>query len=338
MDFKSFYKQLTDGKLSALTLISGDEIYLIDNLIKYITENFLMPAYSDFNLTFVESNTDMDQVLQTGITLPFFDSRRLIIFNKTGFLKSAKEEQEEKLLQFLKNIPEYTTLIFYENDVDKRKKLYKYLSKEAEQVVVERLTRPELNKWILKKFASYQKEISQHALNYLIEMLNYLEPEANKNLYDVDNAIRMLAGNSIAIDEKLINQYIEVPIEHNIFKMMDAISSRQMLEAIKILNYFVSNGEPEIKIFFLISQQFRNMYKCKILLNEGHTSQTIAAKLDIHPFVAKKAGSFSTQFSEKQLLAILDILEQTDLLMKSSGVDALVLIEKALYQISIVPK
>ena len=338
MDFKSFYKQLTEGELKQLTLLSGDEIYLIDNLIKYITEHFLMPAYSDFNLTIAEGALDIDQILNIGITLPFLDQRRIIVFQKTGILKAAKEDQEEKLIKFLSNIPEYTHIIFYENDIDKRKKLYKLLNKEAESVIVERLTRPELVKWIAKRFSTYKKEISPHAINYLVEMLNYFEPEANKNLYDVDNAVRLISGVTGEITDKVINQYIDVPIEHNIFKMMDAISSRQMLEAIKILNYFVSNGEPEIKILFMINQQFRNIYKCKLLLSAGHSSQTIAVKLDIHPFVAKKAGTFSTQFSDKQLSTILKILEDTDTLMKSSGVEPLILIEKALYQISIVPK
>lgn len=338
MDFMTYYKQLNNNQLSQMTWISGEETYLIDNLIKHITERFLNTDYATFNLTIVDNAPDMDAVIGTAMTLPFFDARRLIVFSNTGVLKNLKEDAESKLLSFIQAPPAHAVLIFVENDVDKRKKLYKALSKSADVVEVSRLNRSELVKWVGKRFKLYGKEISLHAVNYLIEMLNYLEPEANKNLYDVDNTLKMLSGITEEITESVINQYVEVPIEHNIFKMVDAMSGRHMSEAIKILNHFVQAGEPEIKIFFMINQQFRNIYKTKLLLEEGHTSATIATKLDIHPFVAKKAGSFATQFSVKQLAEIIEILETVDMDMKSSGIDPLLLMEKAMFQISTVQK
>lgn len=338
MDFMTYFKQIKGGSLNPLTLISGEELYLIDNLTKFITDNFLIPSYVDFNLTVIDSAMEVDQILNIAMTLPFFDERRIIVFSSTGMLKTVKEEQEEKLLNFLKDVPTHVNLVFAENELDKRKKIYKFLSKEADLVVVERLTRPELVKWITKRFKLYQKDVSLHVVNYFIEMINYLDPEANKNLYDVDNTVRMISGISGDVNESVINQYVEIPIENNIFKMMDAMSSKQMSEAITILNHFVSSGEPEIKIFYMINQQFRNIYKTKLLLDAGHTSATIASKLDIHPFVAKKAGTFATQFSNRQLSTIIQILEDVDQMMKSSGIEPLLLIEKALFQISTVPK
>lgn len=338
MDFMTYFKQIKSGSLKPLTLISGEELYLIDNLTKFITDNFLMPSYVDFNLTVIDSAMEVDQILNIAMTLPFFDERRIIVFSSTGMLKTVKEEQEEKLLNFLKEVPSHVNVVFAENDLDKRKKIYKFLSKEADLVVVERLSRPDLVKWVTKRFKLYQKDVSLHVVNYFIEMINYLDPEANKNLYDVDNTVRMISGVSGDITESVINQYVEIPIENNIFKMMDAMSSKQMSEAITILNHFVSSGEPEIKIFYMINQQFRNIYKTKLLLDAGHTSATIASKLDIHPFVAKKAGTFATQFSNRQLSTIIQILEDVDQMMKSSGIEPLLLIEKALFQISTVPK
>ena len=316
-----------------MTLITGDELYLIDNLIKYITEHFLNPAYVDFNLTVIDTLVDMDQIIGTAMTLPFFDEKRIVLFQNSGLLKAMKEEQEDKFIKLIQDLPSHLILIFNESDLDKRKRGYKAVSKVADLVTVDRLTRPDLAKWISKKFSASQKEVDLHVVNYLIEMLNYLDPETNKNLYDVDNTIKMLAGVTEPITEAVINKYVEVPIENNIFKLMDAISSREMSEAIKILNYFVANGEPEIKIFFMINQQFRNIYKTKLLLEAGYTSATVASKLDVHPFVAKKAGNFASQFSVKQLKEIIELLEDTDTLMKSSGIDPLLLMEKVLFQI-----
>jgi DNA polymerase-3 subunit delta len=338
MDFMTYFKQLKGGTLNQVTLIHGEESYLIDNLTKYISENFLMPMYCDFNLSQIETIVDVDSVISMAMTLPFFDERRIVLFQNTGMLKVVKDEQEDKLIKFLTDLPAHIYVVFSESELDKRKKIYKHLAKVADVVTVDRLLRPELAKWIAKRFKLYNKEVGLHVINYFIEMINYLDPESGKNLYDIDNTIRMMCGVDGAIDEGVINQYVEIPIEHNIFKMMDAISGRKMSEAIKILNYFVAGGEPEIKIFYLINQQFRNIYKTKLLLDAGHTSATVASKLEIHPFVAKKAGSFAIQFSNRQLGKIIEILEEVDIMMKSSGLPPLLLIEKALFQISEVPK
>lgn len=336
MDFMTYFKTIKSGELDRITLITGDEVYLIDNLIKYIGETFLMPSYLDFNYSVYDQVTDMDTIVGTANTLPFFDDKRIVLFQNSGVLKSVKEEQEEKLLSLLKSIPEHLYIIFAESDIDKRKKTYKFLSKNSQIVNVDKLSRQELVKWIAKRFKTYDKDISLHIVNYLIEMINYLEESSGKNLYDVDNTIKMLCGLDSEITEQVINQYIEVPIEQNIFKMMDAISTKEITTAIQILNQLVNNGEAEIKIFFLINQQFRNILKTKLLLSEGHSSSTIASKLEIHPFVAKKAGQFASQFTVKQLTSIISMLEDVDTSMKSSGTAPMLLIEKAIFDIALV--
>lgn len=336
MDFMTYFKTIKSGELDRITLITGDEVYLIDNLIKYIGETFLMPSYIDFNYSVYDQVADMDTIVGTANTLPFFDDKRIVLFQNSGVLKSVKEDQEEKLLSLLKSIPEHLYIIFAESDIDKRKKTYKFLSKNSQIVNVDKLSRQELVKWIAKKFKTYDKDISLHIVNYLIEMINYLEESSGKNLYDVDNTIKMLCGLDSEITEQVINQYIEVPIEQNIFKMMDAISNKEITSAIQILNQLVNNGEAEIKIFFLINQQFRNILKTKLLLSEGHSSSTIASKLEIHPFVAKKAGQFASQFTVKQLTIIISMLEDVDTSMKSSGTAPMLLIEKAIFDIALV--
>ncbi|HAS74960.1 MAG TPA: DNA polymerase III subunit delta [Clostridiales bacterium UBA8960] len=338
MDFMTFFKQIKSGSLNQLTLITGDESYLIDHLTKYISEHFLSETYLDFNLTSIDHLVEIDEILSIGMTLPFFDERRVIVFQNSGLLKNLKDDQEDKFIKLIGDMPNHLYLVFSEKDLDKRKRSYKALSKSADVVIVDRLNRQELVKWITKRFKTYQKDVDLHVVNYFIEMINYLDADNNKNLYDLDNTIRMMCGTQGKITEKTVNQYVDIPIEHNIFKLMDAISTRKMSEAITILNHFIENGEPEIKIFFMISQQFRNIFKIKLLLDGGHSSATAASKLDIHPFVAKKAGNFATQFSNKQLSEIIIILEEVDQSMKSSGIPPQLLIEKALFQIAAVGK
>jgi DNA polymerase-3 subunit delta len=169
-------------------------------------------------------------------------------------------------------------------------------------------------------------------------MVNYLNPESPRNLYEVEQYINALSNLNTPVTQALIDQYVEIPIENNIFKMMDAMSANNMKDVLFIFNHLVDNGEAEIKIFFMMSTQFRNIYKCKQLMAAGHSSASIASKLGIHPFVAKKASHFAGQFNNETLIQIMAILEKMDQDMKSSGIKPQLIIEKGILEIYMAKK
>ncbi len=330
MSFKEFYKMLTNGELPKITVIKGPEVYLIEHTIKHIQQSFLMPEYQTFNYTLYEGNIDMDAVEMHSETMPFFDERRVVVFQKTGILKNAKPEQEEVMLKLITSMPDFLNIVFYEEAFDMRKKLGKTLKKTAHWVEIEKLSRHELGKWIAKKFSERNLKVSNAAINYLIDRIDYLDEESEKNLYDVENIVKTLADRAAVVNQAAIDQYVPVPMEHNIFKMMDAISEKRLDASLKILNDFINIGESPIKIFALISSQYRNMIKVKLLMDAGYNSKVAASKLDIHPFVAKKSAHHAVKYSEATLRRIIDIVEDTDTLLKSSGVKGQWLIEKAI--------
>jgi len=333
MDFFAYYKQLTQQNLPKVNLFYGFERFLLDNTLKYIESNFLNATYKDMNLSYLDGSVDVNELERLIAAMPFFDTMRLIVIQNANIFK---QDTDQRLLDLLTQTNEETRIIIIEKDVDKRKKLYKQLNKEGTIVNFEKLNHKEFVKWTKKKFSEYGKNISQHSLNYFIEMVNYLNPESSRNLYEVNHYIQSITSIEGDVTRETIDQYVEIPIENNIFKMMDALSTNKMEEVLFIFNQLISQGEAEIKIFFLMSSQFRNIYKCKLLMSSGHTSNSIASKLDIHPFVAKKATHFATQFSLEELKSILAILVKIDKDIKSSGVKPKLLIEKGILEMFMV--
>ena len=101
-------------------LICGEEEYLKLNyknqLIKAIVGDDTM------NLGLYEwKNFDVNEVIDTAETFPFFAERRLIVMDSTGLFKSGGEE----LAEYMSKIPESTIFLYVEQDVDKRSKMYK---------------------------------------------------------------------------------------------------------------------------------------------------------------------------------------------------------------------
>ncbi|MDK2868283.1 MAG: polymerase subunit delta [Clostridiales bacterium] len=335
MDFFSYYKQISSQQLPKINLLYGFERYLLDNSVKYIESNYLNPIYKEMNLSVMEGNLNVDELASLISALPFFDRTRLIIIRNA---QCFKQEVDKKLFDLLDDIPDGVYILFIEKEVDKRKKLYKIIDKIGCVVNFEKLSQKEFQKWTVKKFKEYHGTIDSHTLNYFIEMVNYLNPESPRNLYEVEQYINALSNLKEPITQALVDKYVEIPIENNIFKMMDALSSNKMKEVLFIFNHLVENGEAEIKIFFMMSSQFRNIYKCKQLMAAGHSSASIASKLGIHPFVAKKASHFAGQFSNETLTKIMSILEKMDRDLKSSGVRPQLIIEKGILEIYMAKK
>ena len=118
---KNLNEDLKTGQFKQIYLLYGEEGYLKrqyrDRFIKA-----MLPEGDTMNYAHYEGkNINVREVIDLAETLPFFAERRLIVFEDTGFFKSAGAE----LADYIKDMPDTTYFIFVENEVDKRSRLYK---------------------------------------------------------------------------------------------------------------------------------------------------------------------------------------------------------------------
>ena len=106
-------------------LLFGEEAYL-KNLYKNRLKNALVDPEDTINLNLYEGKTiSIPAVIDQAETMPFFAEHRLIILENSGFFKNACPE----LADYLPQMPAETVLLFVENEVDKRGKLFKTVSR-----------------------------------------------------------------------------------------------------------------------------------------------------------------------------------------------------------------
>lgn len=65
-------------------------------------------------------NVDPKAVIDQAETMPFFADKRLILLEDTGFFKNAAPSWPD----YIKSMPDTTCMVFVEEEVDKRGKLY----------------------------------------------------------------------------------------------------------------------------------------------------------------------------------------------------------------------
>lgn len=339
MEFKEFYKTINEKKLENVYFFTGEEEYYIEHSIKHMENTLLSPGFKDMNYKiYRDSGLSVEKLVAEIETIPFFDEKRIIVLEDTKIFSNKKtlsENEEKMIIECIKNIPETSIIIFREKDVDKRKKFYKNISKKATTVKFSKLTESKLTNWAGKKIQENGKKIDGRDLNYLIKRTGYMFKDSKVNLYDVENSIKSICGvtEEEIIEKSSIDMFIKTPIEDNIFLMTNSLNSKDIETALLILDKLIENKESEIKILALISSQYRNMYKTKVLLKSGYTSKIISSKLGVHQFAIQKLAGYSNKYSERELKYIVEKIKMTDYMMKRSSTSNRTLLEVLFFDI-----
>ncbi len=220
---KTLTEDIKTGKFKSVYLICGEEEYLKLNyknqLIKAIAGDDTM------NLGVYEGkNFDVNEVIDTAETFPFFAERRLIVMDGSGLFKSGGEE----LAEYMSKIPESTVFLFVEREIDKRSKMYKAVKANGYICEINRQTEKDLAMWAARIFARDGKKITNANMSYLIANvgtdMEVLSREIEKLIsYDLEKDV--IAKEDI--DAVCIKQ-----LNVRIFDMVDAISVKNQKKAL----------------------------------------------------------------------------------------------------------
>jgi DNA polymerase III subunit delta len=325
MEYKDIVRNIKEGSFKKVYLFYGREFYLLENITKVFKES-LNESMLDFNLSALDGREIMlDQLISSIETLPFMDDRKIVLVKDFELLrgkrKNFSEEDEKNLTDYIHNIPDTSTLVFIVyGDVDKRKGLVKKISKEGIVFNCDKLNDIELFKWVKNKFKKKEVVISDSEVMYFIEKEDYRSKNSDKTLSDLENEINKIVsftGKEKVVTKDTIDKLSQRKVENDIFKLIDAIGSKNSSYALKILDDMILEGESVLGIFAMISRQFKIVMQSTYLQNKGYSSKLIAEKINVHPFAVTKALKQSNNFSDDTILSLLNDILESDYKIKN---------------------
>ena len=161
---KSLNEDLKTGQFNNVYLIYGEEEYLKKQYKEKLRNAMLSPD-DTMNYAYYEGKgINVNEVIDLAETLPFFAERRLIILEDSGLFKSSSTE----LADYLKEMPDTTSIIFIESEVDKRNKLYKAVQSKGRAVELGRQDEATLIRWVAGNFKREGKNVSESTVRYLL--------------------------------------------------------------------------------------------------------------------------------------------------------------------------
>lgn len=276
-----------------------EEIKKILNDAKLTEENVIRYDLSEVLL---------DNVIEELNTYGLFTDNKVVIAHSCEFLTGSNKKnqlpQDEKLLEdYINNPNPLNILIIICDKLDERKKINKLL-KEKCTVIESNLS---IEDKIKKELEDYKMDFK--TINYLIGYLN----NDNQRIITELRKLKMYKYDEKVITIPDIDEIVLKEFDDNVFSLIDSIVKKNIKKSFEIYEELISRGEDINKIVIMTTDQFRLIYKVKLLINEGKSKDMITSILKIHPYRVKLAMEASYNFTNMELIRYIKTLGQIDI-------------------------
>jgi DNA polymerase-3 subunit delta len=290
---KRVAQDIKSGQFSHVYLLYGEEAYLRkqyrDNL-----RNALVSPDDSMNCTvYSGEGINVNEVVDMAGTMPFFAERRVIVIEDSGWLKPKKgksdtdegtKNQNGKLDELIKNIPDTTYIIFVEEAVDKRSRLFKAITSKGYAALCEMQDEEMLKKWVLGLLKKENKLITGDALELLLD-------KTGTNMENIKREVEKLICYKY-YDEGITTEDVELlcveQIQNQIFDMVEAVAAKEQKKALELYYNLIALKEAPVKILALISRQFNMLLQVREMNRKGYPESEIASKTGLNAYYLKK--------------------------------------------------
>jgi len=316
-----------------LYLLYGPEDYLRERYLEEL-KLICVPEGDDFSYKRLDGpNVDLNELAEAVNAMPFFSERTLVEVRDYDINK-CRDAEADNLKEILGDLPDYCTVVFVVSsayELDGRLTAAKLLKKLGNAIEFTEQEGSTLLPWIAGRFKALGKAVSREDAEYLIFLcgtrMNALIPE-------IEKAAAHAAGSAVTRQD--IDLTANRIAEADVFQMTDLLGQRQTDRAAAMLSDLLADKENHpILLNALIGQQMRRLYTAKLGLEQGLRRDELmalcGAKFD---FIYDKLVAAARGYSLPQLEKIVALCAEYDFKMKSTGLDADMLIREMFARIS----
>lgn len=312
MDAVTIVADWKRGHFSPFYWLEGEDEYYIDQLVETAEKSLLTPEEASFNLTITYGReANWNEVLTNCRRYPMFADRQVVIIKEAQYMRDI-----EKLEPYFENsLPSTVLIIAYkEKKLDNRKKFTKTIKEKGAYVFFKKQSEREIAEWVEVKFRQVGLKISERAL---ILFVDHLGGDKSR----IEKEIEKLALNKKEyeeVNEEVIEKFVGVSKEFNVFELQNALAQRDFLKAFRIIQYFKENAKaaPVQLILPLLYSFFSKAIM--IFGTDQRDERTLASILGVPPFSIKNYLSAAKIYGYPGLERNLLLLYQYNL--KSIGV------------------
>jgi DNA polymerase-3 subunit delta len=167
-------------------------------------------------------------------------SHQIVMIKEAQDLKEWKKSEALKPLENYINQPTPTTIFVLEykgKTLDKRLSITKLIEKKTVHFISEKIKDNQLESWIYDYVTSRGYKINRKIAELLAD---YLGNDLSKIVNEI-NKIAIIFPPGTEINSDIVQDYIGISKEYNIFELQNALAEKNVVQANRIIEYFVRN-------------------------------------------------------------------------------------------------
>jgi len=299
-------------------LFFGEEPFYIDELSDYLTDHVLTETEKEFNQVVLYGRDSIAaNVANYCKQFPMVGDRQLVVLREAQDMDMKKEENMNILLSYANRPQPSTILVICHKYKAPPAKLLKALTASDKAIVIEskRKYENEMPAWITTQVKNSGYSISDKAALMLVEFLG-------NNLEKINNELSKLYINhpkNKTITEDVIEKYIGISKDYNIFEFQKALAKKNVLKVNQIANHFALNpGEnPLFKTIPMLFTFFSKVLLIHSLPDKSESS--ILAKTKLTSFTKYDYLDAYRNYNAKKVQDIIGWLRECN--VRALGID-----------------
>ena len=317
MNFDQALLNVRGKTLEPIYFLYGKERFYQTEILRAIERKLITPDNRDFNLeTFEAKTSSLQDWLGATQTLSFLGGTKLVIVRNLD-QASLPAKEAEPLLDYLADPAPDICLVLTADQADRKKNIFKALTKIAGAVHLEAPSEGQLALWIKKRAQGLGYTLSGEAARLIVERIGQkpgiLATELDKVL--------TYAGENSNVTEKDVAKVVGAIRMENVFALTEALKEKNTEKALALLRNQLEHGEEPVKILGMVAWQLRTIWEVKSYQDKKIPAGKIAQEMGAKPFMIEKAMRHTKNFSVAQLKRGFENLFQADRELKTTGKD-----------------
>lgn len=301
-------EDIKNGTFKPVYLLYGEEAFLKQSYKKKLRAAISGDDTMNYNY-FEGKGLDVNELISLADTMPFFSERRLILIEDSGFFKTSSDA----LAEYLPTMPDTTCIVFVEEAVDKRNKLYKKVKDLGHIAEMKRQDSAQLARWAATILAQNGRKITPSTMNLFLERVG---DDMENIRMELEKLVCYTMGRDVITKED-VDAVGTVHVTSRVFDMVAAIVAGNTKKAMDLYEDLLTLKEPPMRILFLIARQFNQLLQIKELTAAGKDKGAMASALKVPPFAVGKLTAQARAFTRDQILSWVTLCVETEEAVKT---------------------
>ena len=284
--------------------VVGSDFLQIDGVLNEF-KHFCGEDYIELNQTiFDDENFSVDDIINACNQVPFLAEKRLVILKDVS---KVTEIDKQKLFDYSKNPNKDCILVVIDNNKN-------FSTIKSKLIECKPLNFSDLSKIITDYLSGLNIKIENSAIKLLVENCSFNISKLMTELKKLSDYV----GENGNIDANDVINLVTKNDDYSVFELSDALSKKQSSRAVKTLKLMLENSEP-LMIVSLLAGHFRRLFFAKI---STESSLEISKILGVKEYSIIKAREQAENFTAKNLKKIMELILDTEYLIKSGQMNA----------------